>query len=566
MAERVCGQCGQALRTAAKFCGTCGAPTEGGAAPAGAPGAVREFEAHLAATLEEGTPLEALLDDLQAEAAALGIGREAALGLIEAAYAAAGASGPVAVRLWYDAERAGTGVVEGNTLLAIRVENRSERALQRVRVTVMHPQTQDLVGLPEITTLNKGQTKETDADLVFTRAGRQAIRVGWVDVQWLTGAREVYRLTDVVQLRVETAGAARTTIQSISQTIQTHGGGVVSAGGLTGGELAGGASAAWQEVRLRRSSAEDLQQAEQLAAARAAAAAPAVAPAVRPVPAAPSGLLAVPTSGTSVQLTWADNAADERGVYVERSSDGGPFVRLATVGVDTTVYLVSGLKPSQAYTFRLQAFNDAGVSDYSNVAAVLMPAEVAAPAPAPAEAVAGGRPASVRETETTEALHAAARAVADAAALQAVAELGRLGAANPREQAGGLLLIKVLANQYVDFSGRTSRRDHWVCVFQLSVATVILALFLIPLEEAVGVPFVDWIAAGLLLLAMPALIGLSIRRLHDTGRSGWWLGVSGLPYVGSIWLGILLCLAGEPRANQYGPDPKDHVAPQVRAA
>ena len=416
MADRTCGRCGQALRSATKFCGGCGASVEPeaprAAEPSVPPMAMREFEAHVVATLQEGTALGGVLEDLLAEAAALGIDRETALGVIETADAMAGASEPIAVRVWYDAERAGTGVVDGNTLLAVRVENRSGRALQRVRVLVVHPQTQEVVGLPEITTLNKGQAKETDADLVFTSAGRQAVRVGWVEVQWLTGTRVVYRLTDVLQLRVESAGAARTTIHSISQTIQTHGGGVVSAGGLSGVQQPGGGAVAWQEVRLRLSNIDEVTQAEQLAATRAAAAAsegePTPVPAVVPVPPPPSGLMAVPRSPTSVQLSWVDNAVDERGFYVERASDGLHFTRLATVSADTVTYLVHGLTPHQAYTFRVQAFNDAGPSDYSNLAAVLMPPEMAAATPDVAQAA--------RETAAVESLRDAARALADAAA------------------------------------------------------------------------------------------------------------------------------------------------------
>ena len=416
MADRTCGRCGQALRSATKFCGGCGASVEPeaprAAEPSVPPMAMREFEAHVVATLQEGTALGGVLEDLLAEAAALGIDRETALGVIETADAMAGASEPIAVRVWYDAERAGTGVVDGNTLLAVRVENRSGRALQRVRVLVVHPQTQEVVGFPEITTLNKGQAKETDADLVFTRAGRQAVRVGWVEVQWLTGTRVVYRLTDVLQLRAESAGAARTTIHSISQTIQTHGGGVVSAGGLSGVQQPGGGAVAWQEVRLRLSNIDEVTQAEQLAATRAAAAAsegePTPVPAVVPPPSPPSGLMAVPRSPTSVELSWADNAVDERGFYVERASDGLHFTRLATVSADTVTYLVHGLTPHQAYTFRVQAFNDAGPSDYSNLAAVLMPPEMAAATPDVAQAA--------RETAAVESLRDATRALADAAA------------------------------------------------------------------------------------------------------------------------------------------------------
>jgi uncharacterized membrane protein YhaH (DUF805 family) len=63
---------------------------------------------------------------------------------------------------------------------------------------------------------------------------------------------------------------------------------------------------------------------------------------------------------------------------------------------------------------------------------------------------------------------------------------------------------------------------------------------------------------GLFYLAilLPGL-GVSIRRLHDTGRSGWWLLIGLVPFVGGITLLVFTCLDSAPGANAYGPNPKE---------
>ena len=55
----------------------------------------------------------------------------------------------------------------------------------------------------------------------------------------------------------------------------------------------------------------------------------------------------------------------------------------------------------------------------------------------------------------------------------------------------------------------------------------------------------------------PAFAGLAamVRRLHDTGRSGWWYWISLVPLIGPIWLLILLILPSDPTRNDYGPPP-----------
>jgi hypothetical protein len=50
-------------------------------------------------------------------------------------------------------------------------------------------------------------------------------------------------------------------------------------------------------------------------------------------------------------------------------------------------------------------------------------------------------------------------------------------------------------------------------------------------------------------------LGVGIRRLHDTNRSGWWILIGLIPIVGWVWIIVLLATAGDAHPNRYGPDP-----------
>ena len=61
-------------------------------------------------------------------------------------------------------------------------------------------------------------------------------------------------------------------------------------------------------------------------------------------------------------------------------------------------------------------------------------------------------------------------------------------------------------------------------------------------------------ALFLLITAVPSL-AVSIRRLHDIDRSGWWSLLIVIPFLGTIWLLVLFCLKGTPGENRFGEDP-----------
>jgi uncharacterized membrane protein YhaH (DUF805 family) len=113
--------------------------------------------------------------------------------------------------------------------------------------------------------------------------------------------------------------------------------------------------------------------------------------------------------------------------------------------------------------------------------------------------------------------------------------------------------VSSVLTQYTGFSGRARRSEFWwyslfTFVVYLVVALVDAALHTTVLGLVVGL--------GLLL---PSL-AVTVRRLHDTGRSGWWLLIGLIPLVGAIVLLVFECTDSEPGPNRFGPSPKDDVA------
>lgn len=101
--------------------------------------------------------------------------------------------------------------------------------------------------------------------------------------------------------------------------------------------------------------------------------------------------------------------------------------------------------------------------------------------------------------------------------------------------------------QYAVFDGRAGRPEYWWFFLINTVISVVLR-FAIP---NIG-PLISELY-GLAVL-LPS-IGVTIRRLHDTNRTGWWILVVLIPLVGWIWLIVLLAMAGDLGPNRYGPPP-----------
>ncbi|HET9908304.1 MAG TPA: fibronectin type III domain-containing protein [Anaerolineales bacterium] len=90
-------------------------------------------------------------------------------------------------------------------------------------------------------------------------------------------------------------------------------------------------------------------------------------------PAAPSGLTAIAETGPQVSLAWTDNATDETGLLVQRSTDGVNFTDLTTLPANSIGYTDTAVIAGTTYTYQVRAFNTGGPSAFSNIASATIP-------------------------------------------------------------------------------------------------------------------------------------------------------------------------------------------------
>jgi len=143
--------------------------------------------------------------------------------------------------------------------------------------------------------------------------------------------------------------------------------------------------------------------------------------------------------------------------------------------------------------------------------------------------------------------------------------------------------------KYSDFTGRARRKEYWSYVLLLIVVGVVIGV----IEGALGLrgmvgPYGPLSALFLLATLVPSL-AVGVRRLHDTGRPGWWLLIGYGPfllslcltYLGMVQLALIVSivallgfivllvffvLEGTRGPNEYGPDPKGADAPAAGTA
>ena len=120
--------------------------------------------------------------------------------------------------------------------------------------------------------------------------------------------------------------------------------------------------------------------------------------------------------------------------------------------------------------------------------------------------------------------------------------------------------LKVMRDNYSNFSGRARRKEYWMYVL---VQTLVMIGLMI-LDSVLGLDFeFQGISLGygylyligLIVHFIPSLAVL-VRRLHDVGKSGWFYLIFLIPFIGIIWLLILYCTEGQKEDNKWGSDPK----------
>jgi uncharacterized membrane protein YhaH (DUF805 family) len=106
--------------------------------------------------------------------------------------------------------------------------------------------------------------------------------------------------------------------------------------------------------------------------------------------------------------------------------------------------------------------------------------------------------------------------------------------------------------KYAVFEGRSRRMEFWMFV----LINAIIQAILNGLQRAAD-SWILWLLSGLygLFVLIPG-IAVTVRRLHDSNRRGWWWWLWIIPVIGWIWLIVLLCLDSTPGPNRFGPNPK----------
>jgi len=108
--------------------------------------------------------------------------------------------------------------------------------------------------------------------------------------------------------------------------------------------------------------------------------------------------------------------------------------------------------------------------------------------------------------------------------------------------------LKVL-HQYADFTGRARRKEYWMFTLVSAIISVVLAI----VDNVLATGLLGLLYS--LAVLLPSL-AVGARRLHDTGRSGWWLLIGIIPLIGWIVIIVFLATEGERQPNAYGSDPK----------
>ena len=98
--------------------------------------------------------------------------------------------------------------------------------------------------------------------------------------------------------------------------------------------------------------------------------------------------------------------------------------------------------------------------------------------------------------------------------------------------------------QFADFDGRARRTEYWTFSLANFVISFALGFFFITLSYIFGI-----------LMILPSL-SVQVRRLHDIGKSGWWIFIGLVPIVGGLVLLVFSLLDSVHGENQYGPNPK----------
>ena len=125
--------------------------------------------------------------------------------------------------------------------------------------------------------------------------------------------------------------------------------------------------------------------------------------------------------------------------------------------------------------------------------------------------------------------------------------------------------LKVMRDNYANFNGRARRKEYWMYTLILTVLLIALMAIMFSALSLSDDTRIETGPSGYLTVLLlfvflvvhfiPSL-ALTVRRLHDTGKSGWWYLIVFVPYLGNFVIFIFTLIDGDEGENKYGPNPK----------
>lgn len=125
--------------------------------------------------------------------------------------------------------------------------------------------------------------------------------------------------------------------------------------------------------------------------------------------------------------------------------------------------------------------------------------------------------------------------------------------------------LKVMRDNYANFKGRARRKEYWMYTLIFTVLLIALMTIMFSvlsfsdetgIETGPGVYLTVTLVFVFLFAHFIPTIALTVRRLHDTGKSGWWYLIVLVPYLGNFVIFIFTLIDGDRGDNKYGSNPK----------
>lgn len=115
--------------------------------------------------------------------------------------------------------------------------------------------------------------------------------------------------------------------------------------------------------------------------------------------------------------------------------------------------------------------------------------------------------------------------------------------------------------RYTDFSGRSRRKEYWMYLLGVIIAAILISIVegVVGLSGMVGGVYGPLTVIFLLAIIIPS-IAVQVRRFHDQDKSGWFVLLGLIPFVGGLIVLVFMCLEGTKGPNRFGPDPKGSEA------